>query len=92
MKYEEWDVVIIKAQYGNGRIALMLKESTTGEAIATCTVNLPNSPMGENITAIKNYSENKGMLEWLVKEGIVRDTGNYVSSGFINAPLVEVLI
>lgn len=41
---------------------------------------------------IKNYAENSGILEALIKAGIVKDTKINVSSGYEKLRLVTVLI
>ena len=47
---------------------------------------------GNNYTFIKDYSENEGMLDALVKAGIVSEPIEYYHTGYVTCPLVEVLI
>jgi hypothetical protein len=51
------------------------------------TVNL--NGLDENEVAIKNYSENEGILDVLVAEGIVKSPHRYVNSGFVKIPICE---
>ncbi len=73
-------------------MALFLIDANDGEPVATCTVNMPDLALAENEICIKDYSENDGMLDFLVKEGIVEDTGKMVSSGYVQIPICRLLL
>ena len=105
--FSSWDCEVIPARYRNGIIALKLVEWEDGYPvpIATATVNLEDyedeildaiSVTGNNYTFIKDYSENEGMLDALVKAGIVSEPIEHYQSTYgthwITVPLVEVLI
>ena len=45
--------------------------------VAVCTVNLPSLELKDNEVAIKTWSENVGMLGWLMEQGIVSDPLHY---------------
>ncbi|KAG8965983.1 hypothetical protein FRC03_012718 [Tulasnella sp. 419] len=49
-------------------------------------------PRGRHIFWMKTYSENVGLLEQLVKGGIVEEAGPKVKQGFVEFPLVRCLI
>jgi len=89
VKFKNWSCVVTKGFYGNGGLALKLVDEETKEPIATATVNLegqaPPAPNGH--VFIKDWSENEGMLEALVTAGIVEDTGNTATTGFVEANL-----
>jgi Domain of unknown function (DUF4313) len=91
IRFREWDCVVEKSQYGNGRPALILNDAHDGEQIAVATVNLPNVAAGPNEVFIKDYSENEGVLKALLEAGVVKLTGETVSSGFVAIPKVELL-
>lgn len=59
--------------YGNGRPALQVFDSETEEPITTLTVNLPEEDCGEDEIWIKDYSENEGVLPWLLSENLVEE-------------------
>jgi hypothetical protein len=83
--------VIARLQYQDGG-APALRLMDHGQCIATLSVNMPgNLLLGDNHTFIKNWSENEGVLEQLVNAGIVRDTGQRASSGFVQVPMVEII-
>ena len=96
VKFKKWNCIVEKKQYINGRIALMLTDEETGEPVATASVNIEEYRMSDRSkkdhTFIKDYSENEGMLEALIKAGIVEHTGLQFPIGFVKASLVKVLI
>jgi hypothetical protein len=64
---------IWKSKYqNNDRIALMLI-TKGGEPYATVTVNVPEIILEKNEVCIKNYSENEGILEQLISQGILSE-------------------
>lgn len=52
----------------------------------------PAAGTGNPVFYLKNYSENKGMLEKLEARGVVRPTGRVVPQGYVQLPEVEVLV
>ena len=96
------DCEVIKHAYRNKQLALQLVAANTagnrsqglspGEPVATATSCLEGYEFGEGQTAIKNYSENEGMLDALLKAKIVENTGLSAQSGFCSFPIVKVLI
>jgi hypothetical protein len=87
IQFKQWSCVIEKGEYRAGGPALHLASAEDGEPIATATVWLPNIPAG--CVAIKNYSENEGMLPALVSAGVVSKPINYISSGFVTIPVCK---
>jgi hypothetical protein len=74
-------------RYRSNEICLSLSDAETGEDWATATsafgVALP-----ENCVAIKNWSENEGMAELLISNGIIEATPvNHIQRGFVSAPV-----
>ena len=62
---------VVQGQYSNGRIALRIV-SLSGEPLATATINMPEvGGMKPDYVIIKDYSENEGMLDWLVSNRVV---------------------
>ena len=92
VQFREWTCHVILDRYQNGRIALSLVDANNGEPVATATCNIPELPLEDHEVFIKDYSENEGMLATLEKAGIVRNTGQYVTSGFVKIPVCELLI
>ena len=59
-----------------------------GEIITS--INYPNYGESESIIAVRDHSENAGMLDWLMAEGVVIDFLKTMPSGFILIPVVQI--
>lgn len=95
VKFKKWDCKVVKEHYNNLVIALCLYDVNTNEPVAIATVNLPQYGLessDDNLTFIKNWAENEGILECLVENGIVEDLDRKVPTGNVWANLVKVLI
>lgn len=55
----------------NQRISITLIDHVYKTPIAIATVNIPNIDLNYNEVAIKNWAENKGILETLIEAGII---------------------
>ncbi len=84
--------VTFEAYQNNNRIVIELTIAEDGEPMLTASVNLPNEQLGYNEVAIKNYSENEGILDILINAGIISNPTRFVDSGFANIPICEVLV
>jgi hypothetical protein len=84
---------LYKGEYGNGRIALQFTSVEDGEPQLTASVNLVEMPCPEGHTWIKTWSENEGVLQELIRHGIVEfaelDATNQLGC---QATLVKVLV
>jgi hypothetical protein len=89
MKYKNYDVVLKFAQYDNGRLAIRLFDPSEG-LITTATTNLPEVSLGEDEVFIKDYTENVGVLSFLLDNGFVEQTGRTVRSGYVAIPIVKI--
>lgn len=74
-------------RYGSGQIALALRDSSDGERYCTATVNLPTDRMDADEVAVKNYSENAGVLDALTAAGVVGPPVRHISSGYVDIPV-----
>jgi hypothetical protein len=83
---ESRDVTISLRKYENGRTAIRIYDAD-GEPYAVATVNMPNVLLADNEVLIKDYSENEGILDFLVKNNIVTPTSCGVESGFVWLPI-----
>jgi hypothetical protein len=95
VKFNKWDCKLVFTTYRNNRrIAIELVEDTPPffEPVAMATVNLPNEKMEPDEVAIKDYSENEGMLECLMKAGIISKPLRIVQSGFVSVPICKLLV
>ena len=53
-------------------------------------INIPNLDKSHDILAIKNYSENEGLLHLLKKKGVVIEQVGEIEPGFVTIPLVKI--
>ena len=84
---QSYNVTIRLSKYHNGRTAIELYDAEDGEPYATATVNIDNVLLADNEVLIKDYSENEGMLDFLIHNNIVTPTPNGVQSGFVWIPV-----
>lgn len=63
-----------------------------GEPFATASLCVAGFPFHPNETAIKNYSENKGILEALLNVGVIEKTEQQALVNLMPVPLVRILI
>ena len=93
VKVREWTCKVGFSRYqDNGRIAIVLFDDESGEQLFVASVNLPEVALPENHVFIKNWSENRGVLQSLVDAGILRSTGRRVPTGYVEADECELLI
>jgi hypothetical protein len=77
-------------KYNNGRTAIELLEMDPAYGYfpyAVATVNMPEVLLADNEVLIKDYSENEGVLDFLIKYNIVTPTPNGIHSGFVWLPV-----
>jgi hypothetical protein len=66
------------------RVAITLL-TLSGEALAKVTVHQPAVSLAPEEVLIKDWSENEGLLEALVKAGVIETTGRTEPVGFEDA-------
>ena len=81
------NVTISLRKYENDRTAIQLNDATDGHPYAVATVNMPDVLLADNEVLIKDYSENEGVLDFLIRNNIVTPTPNGVQSGFVWLPV-----
>lgn len=85
-KYYEGPVTVELAHYANDRLAIKLTAADAfPEPVATATVNIPEEPLALNEVLIKDWSENEGMLAWLIREQLVNPPTRMVPAGYCEA-------
>jgi hypothetical protein len=50
-------------------------------------MNIPEERIAPDEAFIKTYAENEHILDWLVKQELIRDIKRYVSTGWVKVPL-----
>ena len=87
--YSEGPVTVYlqSRNYPSGNVRIDLIDARDHCPYMSVTVNIEG--LDENEIAIKNYSENEGILDVLVDEGIVKPPHRHVKSGFVLIPICE---
>lgn len=88
--YKGYVCELVFKKYLNGQVALQL-ESVEDGLVSTATVAV-DERIEEGYVAIKDYSENEGMLDFLIEEGIVEESEYILSYGYVNIPVCKLLI
>jgi hypothetical protein len=86
--FDGTQVTVNLTRYDNGRTAIRLDVVEDGyevEPFAVASVNIPDEEMRPGEIAIKTWSENEGILPWLVEQGIVEPCHRKVPTGHVEA-------
>lgn len=88
----EYNGMLMKGRYGNGRIALFVAEPgyPDSEMIGVATVNLPDIELADDEVAIKTYSENEGVEKALEPTGILKEKVREVQTGYVTVPIYKI--
>lgn len=88
LTYKNESVSCVLDSYRDGTPAIQVYDEE-GIPYFTATVNM-SKKLPDNQTAIKDYSENKGVLDWLIYNDIVTPTKKVLSNGYVNCSVVTV--
>ncbi len=88
LRYKGTRVYLRKHEYTNGRMALVLVDDR-GLPYYRVTINLTDYHQPTGTVFVKNWSENEGMLDWLVENDIGELTGHVNPSGFVEVPILK---
>lgn len=89
MEFNGYDCVVKKTKYvNNDNLALVLLDKVGGDMVAYVTVN-GDYKLPEDTALVKDYSENKGMLEAIKKVGLVEEVLGHIPLGHVIAPIVK---
>lgn len=64
---------------------IRLMDAEDGSQVAVASVNIPHYPLQEGEVTIKNWSENEGVLEFLIEQGVVDGPHAIAYSGYVGA-------
>ena len=79
-------ITLHPAKYQNGNNALEFIETETGYPYLRASVN-PSIDIPADLIAIKDYSENHGVGDYLRAIGIISNVRAHVQSGYIKIPV-----
>lgn len=88
-----WKVSPVLFAYGtNNRIGLKLIDAKNGSLVCIASINVPSLVLKEGEIVIRNTEENEGVLDSLVKAGIVSPSKKEVNLNYIIVHIVDLLI
>ncbi len=91
MKFNNFEVKISFGRYPNNRPYIILLDKKERNKILNCTVNLPHDEIADDEVAVKNYSENAGMLSFLYENQIISKPVRFIESGYVVIPICKIL-
>lgn len=78
-------------KYRNGQNAIELVDMGHNEPFMTASVSVEIELKADEV-AIKDYSENQGILSELIKNGVVSKPHKVINSGFVTIPICKLLM
>ncbi len=90
--HSKYEVYLSFGAYRNGRTAIELLDANDGCPVMVATVNLDDVTLSGNEIIIKDYSENEGVLDFLVQNKITSRPKRWISSGWVTCPVVDLLV
>lgn len=81
----------ILERYGNGRRAITFYDEEQGPLL-TATVNVPYLELKDDEVIVKDYSENEGILQSMIDNGIVSEPIDTVPLGFVEGHVCKFLL
>ena len=87
---ERYLLFIKKETYKEGGIRIQLYDSTDGTPYATATTNIQGD-LESGEVAIKNWSENEGILDFLVEHKFIEKPHRFVEQGFVRIPICKLI-
>ena len=80
-------VDLFLARYANGRMAIVVSVSATGEPFGKLSVNLVDEVLAPDEIAIKTYAENVALAEAARSSGLFVDTRRRIKKGYVRTEL-----
>jgi len=82
-----YNLQISHGAYLQGPPAIKLIDADDGMPYATATVYVGGLRKDE--VAIKNYSENEGVLDFLLENNIIHQPHRFIESGYVTLPICK---
>lgn len=79
------------SKYQNGQIAIRLLDLMDGMPYATATVCVEDDLLKEGEVAIKDYSENSGILESLMEADVIEPPHAFIQAEFVKIPICKLI-
>jgi hypothetical protein len=83
-------VFVRKEKYPDGTTRIQLYDSSDGCPYATATSTIQGN-LEEGEVAIKDWSENEGILNFLMENKFVERPHRFVEQGFVKVPICKLI-
>ena len=90
LKFKRTKLFARYSTYTNGQNAIELYYVKDGDRYAVASVAI-EIPLSNDEVAIKNYSENEGLLEMLIKAGIIATPHRFYKSAWVTIQICILL-
>ena len=87
----EYQLMAQFAKYKNNQVAIKLFDLSDGMPYATATLCVEDNLLKEDEVAIKDYSENEGILQSLIDAKIVEEPHAFIQSNFVKIPICKLV-
>ncbi len=74
----------------NGNVALVARDAADGSPIGALSINTYEE-LPSDVIAIKDYSENEGVLKSLVDNGVLAEPEDWINIGYVQIPVCRIL-
>ena len=89
--YGSTPVTIKIGSYNNKRPSIQLIDVIDNIPFMTASLNVPLLDVEGDLVLIKDYSENTGVLDWLIEKNVVVPTGYFYELAFDRVPICNLL-
>ena len=88
----EYKLSLSFGKYKNGQTAIQLLDTSDGLPYATASVCVEDHLLKEDEVAIKDYSENQGIMDSLVEAGIIEYPHAFIQFNYVKIPVCKLTI
>ena len=89
MKHNGVNLYAEYGKYRNGQNSIQLFDAEDQMPYAVASVAI-DEPLEPDEVAVKDYSENEGILKTLLKSGVVDHPHREVSTGYVRIPICKI--
>ena len=89
-RFGSYDVKFVPKYYSNGKSAILMVDEKDVQVIAKVTLSCPDVPLEAGEFVLKNYADNRGLLDFMLANGLVTDTGRTAPGYHPATPIVRI--
>jgi hypothetical protein len=88
-RFGEFELTAHIGKYANGQTKIQLYDVIDGLPYATATAAVEDGILKEGEVAIKDWSENEGILNTLIDSNIVEEPHAFIQSSYVKVPICK---